>query len=152
MSSCICDVHFQSKQIPSILKPPTVYGFSFYRSIKKEGGGGVEKRRKDADEISIGGLFHKQQNFLFCASHLILSNMPKAIRPRAHCLNNAQFISPPPPPPQPRPPPPAPEPAQPLAARAPVFSKTKKRQMRFKSEGRKARPACLFGPVLRWES
>lgn len=44
------------------------------------------------DEISIGGLFHKRQNFLFCVSHLILSNMPKAIRPRAHCLKNASFM------------------------------------------------------------
>lgn len=44
------------------------------------------------DEISIGGLFHKRQNFLFCASHLILSNMPKAIHPHAHCLKNAPFI------------------------------------------------------------
>lgn len=44
------------------------------------------------DEISIGGLFHKRQNFLFYVSHLILSNMPKAIRPRAHCLKNAPFM------------------------------------------------------------
>lgn len=95
-SSCICDVHFKSKQIQSILKPPTEYRFSFYLNpLKKRGGGGEKKRRKDAGEISIGGLFHKQLNFPFCVSHLILSNMPKAIRPRAHCLNNAQFMSPP---------------------------------------------------------
>lgn len=60
---------------------------------------GEEKisRGEDVDEISIGGLFHKRQNFLFCVSHLILSNMPKAIGPRAHCLKNAPFmrISPP---------------------------------------------------------
>lgn len=134
-SSCICDVHFKSKQIQSILKPPTEYRFSFYlnplKKKKRGGGGGEKKRRKDADEISIGGLFHKQLNFPFCVSHLILSNMPKAIRPRAHCLNNAQFMSPPlpsppPTPPPPQPPSPAPEPAAPLAARLRSSAKPRK--------------------------
>lgn len=125
-SSCICDVHFKSKQIQSISKPPTEYRVLFYLNPLKKRGGGGKKRRKHADEISIGGLFHKQLNFPFCVSHLILSNMPKAIHPRAHCLNIAQFMSPPHPPPQQQPHPPAPERAEPLAAR--LRSSTKPRK------------------------
>ena len=49
------------------------------------------------DEMRMGGLFHKRQNSLFCVSHLILSNTPKAIRPHAHCLKDAQFMRSPPP-------------------------------------------------------
>lgn len=45
--------------------------------------------------MRMGGLFHKRQNSLFCVSHLILSNAPKAIRPHAHCLKDAQFMRPP---------------------------------------------------------
>lgn len=47
---------------------------------------------EDADEISIGGLFHKRQNFLLSVSHLIPPNVPKAKRPHAHCLGNALFM------------------------------------------------------------
>lgn len=97
MSPCICDVHFKSKQSQCIWKPPTEYRFPFYLNPFK--GGGLDLSRKEkigrgesADEISIEGLFHKRQNFLFCVSHLILSNMPQAIRPRAHCLKNAPFM------------------------------------------------------------
>lgn len=96
----------------------------------------------------MGGLFHKRQNFLFCVSHLILSNMPKAIRPHAHCLNNAQFMSPPAPP----------LPPHSLSnnewsgwllssTSAPLLSKSKRRQMRFKWEDAHAQengPVSLF--------
>lgn len=131
MSSCICDVHFKSKQSECILKPPTEYRFTFYLNpLKKKRC--EEKRekissREDVDEISIGGLFHKRQNFLFCVSHLILSNMPKAIRPRAHCLKNASFMR--------TPPPSNNEWGAWLlgSASATAFRETRRRQMRFKS-------------------
>lgn len=105
--------------------------------------------------MRMGGLFHKRQNSLFCVSHLILSNAPKAIRPHAHCLKDAQFMRPPLPRRhrrllfKPR--------AEPRCCSAPARSlkkkkQTKRRQMRFKSEGyaprRAARRArlcvCLF--------
>lgn len=109
--------------------------------------------------MRMGGLFHKRQNSLFCVSHLILSNTPKAIRPHAHCLKDAQFMRPPLPRRhrrllfKPR--------AEPRCCSAPARSlkkkkQTKRRQMRFKSEGY-ARPGerpgeracacvCLFVP------
>lgn len=134
-----------------ILKPPTEYRFPFYLDPFK--GGGAKKGKKgsgkDVDEISIGGLFHKRQNFLFCVSHLILSNMPKAKRPHAHCLKNAQFMSAPPP-----------TPASNNArsgwllgsTSAPPLCTNRRREMRFKSEDTRPgeRPgevaACLFVP------
>lgn len=136
-----------------ILKPPTEYRFPFYLDPFKRG---LEVRRKekkisrgeDVDEISMGGLFHKRQNFLFCVSHLILSNKPKAIRPRAHCLKNAQFM-------RTSPPPPPSTMSGAVGCSASVFCKTKRRQMRFKSRDAKwhTRPGewpgelvCLFVP------
>lgn len=141
-----------------ILKPPTEYRFTFYLNPFKGMGlgvgvGGLNRKEKkisrgeNADEISIGGLFHKRQNFLFCVSHLILSNMPKAIRPRAHCLKNAPFRR-----------------ISPLtnnersgwrlgSISAAASSKTSRRQMRFKSGDMKWRTCpgewpselvCLF--------
>lgn len=44
------------------------------------------------DEITMRGLFHKRRYFLSSEIHLMLSNKPKAIRPRAHCLKKSDLM------------------------------------------------------------